>query len=94
MQDATAIPYPGYEMPVIPPQEETALDFLISLKDAHLVPWSRERAGYPTNSELRRWLNDRAVVINGRKLGPFDPVERPVNSLVFFPKSKGRVTVR
>jgi hypothetical protein len=68
------------------------LDFIASL--GHAVPWSRERAGKPTRSEIRRWLDSGSVIMNGEKAKTHDEVSFPVNSLVFFPSSaKGRVTL-
>ena len=65
---------------------ETVLEFLFSLRPA--LPMSRERACTPTsNSELRRWLRDQAVILNGKRVGANELVDFPVVSLVFFPKS-------
>lgn len=46
-----------------------------------------------SNGDRRRWLQSGAVVINGERPGPDDLVELPVNSLVFFPKSKRKTTM-
>ena len=70
-----------------------AWGFLRLLSEKKCVPWSREKAGYPTNSELRRWLESGSVVINGKRPKPSDEVVFPVDGLVFFPKSS-RVTLR
>lgn len=55
-------------------------------------PMSVERQGPATNSERRRWLQNKAVVVNGSALGPDDPMP-PVESLVFFPKGRRRTTM-
>jgi hypothetical protein len=67
-----------------------ALDFLLSLK---VLPVSVERTGKPTNSEVRRWLENGAVSINGLHPKPKDLVSYPVWNLVFFPNSKRRTTM-
>jgi hypothetical protein len=55
--------------------------------------FSVERDGVATNSERRRWLQNKAVIINGVKPQPDDEVTFPINQLVFFPKSqKKRIT--
>ncbi len=53
----------------------------------------REIFGRPSNSELVRWLNDGAVVINGIKPKPNDFIEYPIKELVFFPNGKRRTTL-
>lgn len=69
------------------------LQYLIMLRPA--LPMSREKPCTPTsNSELRRWCNDRSVIINGKPMRADEEVEFPVDSLVFFPKSeKNRCTI-
>lgn len=69
------------------------LEFLLSLE--HAVPFSTEKpCTRPTNSELRRWLDQGSVQINGvRSKNWRDPMEFPCTSLVFFPKAKRRTTV-
>jgi hypothetical protein len=67
----------------------TALEFLISMRSA--LPMSKEAGKDPkiaSNSEIRRWLRDSAVVLNGVKVKIDDVVKFPVISLIFFPKSK------
>lgn len=46
-----------------------------------------------SNSERRRWLVNRAVVVNGERPGPDDTIERPIESLVLFPKGNRRITL-
>jgi hypothetical protein len=69
-----------------------ALAFLNQLRPA--LPMSAEKpCTIPTNGELRRWLRDGAVHLNGKPLSIDDDVDE-VQSLVFFPKSpKRRTTV-
>jgi hypothetical protein len=51
-------------------------------------------ASWPSKSEIRRWLDQQSVIINGKKPKSKDIVQLPVTQLVFFPKSdKKRATV-
>lgn len=72
---------------------ETALEFVLSMKPA--IPMSKEKpCTLASNSEIRRWLRDKSVIINGKKPGPDELVDFPVTQLVFFPKSaKSRCTL-
>jgi hypothetical protein len=48
----------------------------------------------PTDAEIRRWLDQSAVIINGKRPKAKDTVEFPITELIFFPKSaKKRTTV-
>ena len=49
--------------------------------------------GRPSNSELKRWLLNGSVLINGVKPKPQDIIEYPIRQLIFFPDSKNRCTV-
>lgn len=72
----------------------SAWEFVVSLHK--WIPFfSRERPGQPAStSEIRRWLQNRAVRINGLNPLPTDEVTFPVTDLVFFPKSdKNRITM-
>jgi hypothetical protein len=67
-----------------------ALAFLNSLRPA--LPMSVERpCTEPSNGELRRWMRDGAVMLNGRTLRAGEDVGE-VESLVFFPASQRRKT--
>lgn len=46
-----------------------------------------------SNSERKRWLENGAVLINGKKPKPFDKMELPIIELVFFPNSKRKITM-
>ncbi len=74
-------------------QEMTILDFIISLRPA--VPFSTERpCKEASNSEIRRWLKNHSISINGERLhDPNEPLDFPVFSLVFFPNSKRKTTI-
>ena len=55
---------------------------------------SREgRKGNASNSERLRWLNGKAVIINGKQSQPMDTFPDNLESLVFFPKGKGKITM-
>jgi hypothetical protein len=67
------------------------LDFLFQF---HL-PCSRERnrPAQPTRSEVRRWCEQQAVLINGRRAHWRDTVDFPLWQVIFFPASPtSRVT--
>ena len=71
------------------------LDFLLDLKAAHCCPWSRERNMPASNSDVRRWIQSGAVLINGVRSRTIDDVvEFPVTELVWFPNGKNRTSVR
>jgi 16S rRNA U516 pseudouridylate synthase RsuA-like enzyme len=56
--------------------------------------WSREgKGGFASKSEKKRWLQNGAVLVNGKLAKLNDFIEFPVHSIVLFPKSKGRVTL-
>lgn len=68
-----------------------ALEFILSLRP--MVPYSSEKpCTLATNSEIRRWFNNKAIRINGEFPAWNDDVEFPINDLVFFPKSAKRKT--
>lgn len=71
----------------------TALEFVLWMKPA--VPMSREHPCTPaSNSEIRRWLDQKAVRINGAFPKAKEEITLPVTDLVFFPASnKSRTTV-
>jgi len=47
----------------------------------------------PSNSEIRRWLQNKSIIINGEKPPPEDEIEFPVTSLIFFPASRPITTI-
>jgi hypothetical protein len=75
------------------------LQYLNNLRPA--LPLSREKpctkdrpASPPSNGELRRWVNDGSVQINGERWKWDEEMPPLVWSLVFFPKSsKSRTTL-
>ena len=69
----------------------TALQFLHSLRPA--IPMSTESpCTHMSNGELRRLVQQGAVLCNGERLDPNELIDFPVFSLVFFPKSANRRT--
>jgi len=46
-----------------------------------------------SNSERRRWLQNKSVIINGTKPNWNDEISMPVTELVFFPKSDRKTTM-
>lgn len=68
----------------------TAFEFILHLG---VIPMSIEKpCTKPTNSEIKRWLNQSAVIINNQAAKPNDEIQFPVTHLVFFPKSANRKT--
>lgn len=66
----------------------TALDFLKSLHAVcHFQTREGKRAGRASNSELRRWIQNKAFVVNGEKVDWDEPMDFPINSVVLFPKN-------
>lgn len=47
---------------------------------------SREREGKATNSELKRWLQNQSVQLNGRRIKWDESVAFPVEQLILHPK--------
>lgn len=65
------------------------------LRDLNMVCHftTRERGnGRASNSELKRWLQNSAVRINGEIVKWDEPIDFPIFSVVLFPK-RGRVTL-
>ncbi len=69
-------------------------EFLIGLRPAIPMATNGTKPVPASNSQIRRWLVDKAVLINGATPGPDDQVDFPITQLVFFPKSdKKRTTL-
>lgn len=69
----------------------TALQYILSLRPA--LPMSIETpCTVASNSEVRRWLQNKAVLINGEPFEPTEEMPPIIYSLVFFPKSLKRKT--
>lgn len=68
-----------------------ALQWINTLRPA--VPFSIEAPSkLMSNGELRRHMQQGGVLVNGEKITPDEPIDFPVFSLVFFPKSVNRRT--
>ena len=66
-----------------------ALSFIVSMRPA--VPMSTERpCTIASNSEIRRWLDAGAIIINGVTPKAKDEITFPITQLIFFPKSQRR----
>jgi len=70
----------------------TAFQFL---KGLEFLPNSveREKTGRASNSQIRRWLTNKAVIVNGVTPSPDDEVRFPITELVFFPHGGRRTTM-
>lgn len=72
----------------------TAYEYLKKFKDCGYLPMSIERpCTEASNSEIKRWLKNSAVIINGKKPKPDDEIEFPITELVYFSKGKSKTTV-
>lgn len=69
----------------------TAWEYLLDLNEVCQFH-SRERSGKASNSELKRWLQNKAVIINGVRPNFNDTIEFPIEQLILFPK-KSRITI-
>jgi hypothetical protein len=76
----------------------TVLQFILGLRPA--LPLSQEKPGskdkpcsVASNSEVKRWIDNGSVVINGERWKPEEEAPPMVWQLVFFPKSPKRATV-
>lgn len=47
---------------------------------------SRERTGKASNSELKRWVKNQALKINGENVKWDEEIDFPIISVVLFPK--------
>jgi len=63
-----------------------AWQFLINLNKVCFF-MSRERTGKASNSELKRWFKNKAVIVNGAPI-KFDDDLPEIKSFVLFTKSK------
>lgn len=85
----------NYFDPIEPvePTVRTAFDLLLMLRTKYTLPMRHGMKGsVPSNTEVRNWLKQGAVLINGFTPQPNDPVSFPITQLVFFPNGN-RVTL-
>jgi len=76
----------------------TALEYLktfdyLPVRNIQCAKIDRGGVLHPSNNEVRRWLLNGSVIINGCTPGPSDTIPFPIEELIFFPKSKGRTTI-
>lgn len=50
--------------------------------------------GKVSNKAIWRALEDGAITINGKRPGPKDTIEFPIEEFIFFKGSKNQVTIR
>ena len=55
--------------------------------------WQPERARRASNSDLKRWLENGAVLFNGELVAWDEAIDFRVWSLVLWPKSPRRTTI-
>ncbi|WP_309385753.1 hypothetical protein [Cerasicoccus frondis] len=68
-----------------------AIDILSNI--AHLPMIERNgKVLKASKKEVRRWLDQKAVVMNGERPAPNDEFETPLTELVFFPNSPSKRT--
>lgn len=65
----------------------TGLGYILSLNEVCSFQ-SRERVGKASKSEIRRWILNGAVLVNGEKLIWDEEIDFPVNSVTLFPNGK------
>lgn len=65
-----------------------ALDFLKELHHEWCYFQTKEGAkiGEASNAELKRWFDNKAVIIGGKATNWNDEIEFPIKSMVLFPK--------
>ena len=71
----------------------TGWGLLIAL-DQDCCFMSKERQGRTSRSELERWLQNGAVLVNGARLDWDEDIDFEIHSCVLFPKSPHRTTLR
>ena len=62
-----------------------AWQFLIDLNKVCFF-MSRERKGKVSNSELKRWCKNKAVIVNGKAVKWDEEITVDIKSFVLFPK--------
>lgn len=79
------------------PNKMKPIEFLIWMRnDVRCIPGSKEgdRRGKPSNGELRRWIKNGCLQVNGKVVKGDDIIEFPITQLVYFPNNnKQRCTV-
>lgn len=70
-----------------------AWKFLIELNDLCCFQTREGKlAGKASNSEIKRWLQNGSVLVNGKRVRFDEELTFPIESLVLFPKGR-RITL-
>ena len=71
------------------------MNAFLYIKSLQYLPDSTEgqKTGRPSNSEIRRWLIKKSVLVNGITPSPDDEITFPVIELIFFPTSNRKTTM-
>lgn len=65
----------------------TAWQFLRHINEVcHFQTREGKRVGSASNSELKRWIENKAFIINDETVKWDEPIDFPVYSVVLFPK--------
>lgn len=67
----------------------TALQFMIRLNEMSKF-WNHEEKKPASNSVLRRWIEQGAILFNGERMLPNENVDFPLFSVIIFPKSESK----
>jgi hypothetical protein len=71
----------------------TAIQFLTRLHEVcHFQTKEGSKVGRASGSELRRWIQNGAFLLNTERVEVNEPIDFPIFSIVLFPNSK-RVTL-
>jgi hypothetical protein len=54
----------------------------------HFQTREGKKVGAVSNSELKRWCQNKSVIINGKPVAWDAPVDYPIKSFVLFPKNR------
>lgn len=66
----------------------TALQMLTSLHEVcHFQTKEGKKVGRASNSELRRWIQNKAVLFNNESVELNEEIDFPIFSLILFPKN-------
>ena len=71
----------------------TALEYLkefdyLPVRNIQCTKVGRGNVLHPSTSEIKRWLMNGSVIINGVRSKPWDKIQFPIRQLIFFPDSK------
>ena len=72
------------------------MNFWMWLRDlnevCHFQTREGKKVGAASSSELKRWLQNKSVLVNGEPVEWDEPIDFPIFSVVLFPKGK-RITL-